>query len=568
MKIHRPFRVKCSANYILPHDAGRPDLIYLPEMTEQNLLAAMRILSGITIAAQIAAPNLIPLLAAKQVNLSIQHGNAFTSPFAYATFGLILCGVVSNIEMGYQFGQLALKLLSQPYTSALRARTLLLVNDFIIHWKKHTRELLKPLLEGYQIGLETGDLESAAYCVYTHCFQCYANGKELIEVERDMAIYGEAIHRIKQKTALTWNQIFRQVIINLMGRSINTIYLIGEFYNEENELPKYEVANDGSTIFTVYFNKLFLCYLFAEYTQAVQNTALAETNLILLTGTPLEALYYLYSSLARLAIYSGSSTQVQEETLKKIAVSQEKMKHWANHAPMNYLHKYHLVEAEKMRVLGQWFEAEEFYEQAIQGARENEYIQEEALAYELAALYYLARSRQRIAQTYMKEAHYCYERWGAIAKVKDLETRYPHLFSQSLNMFSTPVHTTIGTSSSSSHTALDLATVMKAAQAISSEIELERLLSSLMQILIENAGAQTGCLILENAGKWAIEAACELNESEQVCTTRVLQSNPIANHLPESIIQYVIRTHESLILSDATTGDRGLGVGYRENSSS
>ena len=265
------------------------NLIHLPEMTEPDKLAAMRILSSITISAQIAAPNLIPLLAAKQVNLSIQYGNAFVSHFAYATFGLILCGVIGNIEMGYQFGQLALRLLSQPYTHALKARTLLIVNDFIIHWKEHGRELLQPLLEGYQIGLETGDLESAAYCAYTHCFQSYANGKELVEVERDMMTYGEAIHQIKQETALTWNQIFRQVIINLMGRSTSPTRLIGESYNEEDELPQYEVVNDGSTLFTVYFNKLFLCYLFSEYVQAVENATLAETNLIRLTGTPARA---------------------------------------------------------------------------------------------------------------------------------------------------------------------------------------------------------------------------------------------------------------------------------------
>ena len=191
------------------------NLIHLPEMTRPDKLAAMRILSSITIAAQIAAPNLIPLLASQQVNLSIQYGNAFVSPFAYATFGLILCGMMGNIEAGYQFGKLSLKLLSRPQTHALRARTLLIVSDFIIHWKEHARELLKPLLEGYHTGLETGDLESAAYCAYTHCFQCYANGKNLAEVERSMTIYGEAIYKIKQNTALTWNKIFRQVFINL-----------------------------------------------------------------------------------------------------------------------------------------------------------------------------------------------------------------------------------------------------------------------------------------------------------------------------------------------------------------
>jgi len=528
------------------------DLIHLPEMTKPDKLAAMRILSSITIAAQIAAPNLIPLLASKQVNLSIQYGNAFVSPFAYATFGLVLCGMLGNIEFGYQFGQLALRMLSQPHTNVLRARVLLIVNDFIIHWKEHTRVLLEPLLEGYQIGLETGDLESAAYCAYTYCFQSYANGKELLEVEHDMVTYGEAIHQIKQETAHIWNNIFRQVIINLMGCSENPTRLIGKSYNEENELPKYEAVNDGSTIFTVHFNKLFLCYLFSESAQAVENAVLAEIYLIRLMGTPLEPLYYFYSSLARLAIFPGSNTQAQEEILKKVAISQEKMKRWSHHAPMNHLHKYHLVQAETARVLGQLLEAEEFYERAIQGAKDNEYLQEEALAYELAAKFYLSRGREKFAQTYMKESHYCYERWGATAKVKDLETRYPQFFPQSSSMTHTPIGTTAGTTSNSSVIAFDLAAVMKASQAISSEIELDRLLTSLMQILIENAGAQTGFLILEDSGEWMIEAACELSDGEQVCPTRVLQSVPITNRLPKSIIQYVIRTHESVILNDAT----------------
>ncbi|MEH1770882.1 MAG: AAA family ATPase [Nostoc sp.] len=528
------------------------DLIHLSEMVEPNKLAAMRILSKIAITAYIAAPNLMPLLVAKQVNLSIEYGNASMSPFAYANFGLILCGLVGNIESGYQFGQLALKMLSQPNSHSLKARILNIVNNFIIHWKEHAKVLLKPLLEGYQSGLETGDLEFAAYCAYTYCFQSYANGKELVEVERDMVIYGEAIYQIKQETAHTWNRIFRQAIINLMGCSVNPTYLIGESYNEKNELQLYEAANNGSTIFAIYFNKLFLCYLFSEYAQAVENGDLAGSYLIRLTGTPLEPLYYLYDSLARLVIYLDSTAQAQGEILEKIAVSRKKMKRWADYAPMNYLHKYYLLQAETARVLGQLLEAEEFYEQAIQGARDNEYLQEEALAYELAAKFYLSRGREKFAQTYMKEAHYCYDRWGATAKVKDLETRYPQFFPQPSGMAHTPIHKTSVTPSNHSPIAFDLAAVMKASLAISSEIELDKLLSSLMKILIENAGAQTGSLILENLGKWVIEASSELNEGENVYATQVLQSIPTANHLPESIINYVIRTHESVILNDAT----------------
>ncbi|MBD2214470.1 AAA family ATPase [Calothrix sp. FACHB-156] len=528
------------------------DLIHLPPMTEPDKLAAMQILSSVTIAAYIAVPDLMPLLVSKQVNLSIEYGNAFLSPFAYANFGLILCGIVGNIESGYKFGQLALRLLHHLNIHSLKARTSFTVANFIIHWKEHVRETSQPFLEAYQSGLETGDLEFAAYGAFTYCLQLFIVGKELVEVEREMATYCEAIRQIKQTTSLTWNQIFQQSVLNLLKPSLNPSCLMGEAYNEENSLLSDEIANDGTKIFHVYFNKLFLCYLFSEYAQACKNAAITERYAINVIATPLIPVYHFYSALAKLAIYSASNSQQQEEILKYVSLSQEKMQQWSNYAPMNFLHKYHLIAAERARVLGQLFEAEEFYELAIQGARENGYIQEEALAYELAAKNYLARGREKIAQTYIKEAHYCYERWGATTKVQDLETRYPQLFSQPSARAGTTIRTTSGTTSNRSGVALDLATVMKASQAISREIELDQLLTSLMKILIENAGAQTGFLILENSGQWLIEAAYELADAESVCTTRVLQSLPTKNHLPESIIQYVIRTHESIILNDAT----------------
>jgi PAS domain S-box-containing protein len=546
--------IQCELDAIAAHFKEHPieDLAYSQKIAEPDKLAAMRILSNITLPAHLAAPDLLPLFVCKQFSLSIQYSNALVSPFIYALYGFILCRTIGDIESGYEFGQLALRQLSRPDTQALKAKTLLSVNIFIIHWKKHFRETLQPLLEGYQSGLETGDSEFAAYCAEVYCLQCLFVGKELVGLEREIGIYSEAIRQLKQEAALTWNQMHHQVVLNLMGRSLNPIYLVGEAYNAEDRSRQHETENNGTSIFFVHFYQLFLCYLFYEYDQAVENSILGAGYVSYVASTPPVPVYYFYSSLARLATYLESNDRAQEKILAEVAVNQEKIQQWVHYAPMNHLHKYHLVQAETARVLGQLLEAEEFYEQAIQGAKENEYIQEEALAYELAAKFYLSRGRGKIAQTYMKEAHYCYDRWGATAKVKDLETRYPQLFPQPLGMASTPIHKTSKTTSSSSDISFDLAAVMKAAQSIASEIELDRLLSSLMKILIENAGAQTGFLVLENSGKWAIEAACELNDGENAYATRVLQSMPMTNRLPESIIQYVIRTHETMILNDAT----------------
>ncbi len=223
------------------------------------------------------------------------------------------------------------------------------------------------------------------------------------------------------------------------------------------------------------------------------------------------------------------------------------MQKWAEHAPMNYLHKFHLVEAEKARVLGQFFEAEEFYERAIAGAAENEFIQEEALGYELAAKHYLARGREKIAQTYIKEAHYCYDRCGATAKVKDLEKRYPQLLNTNLVRQS---HSIV-TDETIRHptAAIDLAAVMKAAQAISEMIHLDQLTATLIQVVIENAGAETGTLVLLEEDQLTVVAQCS---GSRQCNLEKIAVADCAT-IPVSVIHSVERTSETLVFDDAVS---------------
>ncbi|MEH2379465.1 MAG: AAA family ATPase [Nostoc sp.] len=534
--------------------AGREieDLIDLPEMTEPVPLAAIYILVSTVGAAFNVSPALMVLIVCKMVNLSIAHGNAIWSLLGYAAYGMMLCGVVQDLELGYQFGKLSLNLAKRLSNKRVNCKALLMVNFHIIHWKDHLKVTFPFLSDAYQSGIESGEFEFASYCAFSLCYCPFFTGQELTELEQQTAIYRKATNQIRRETPATWLAMLQQTILNLRGQSENPSRLVGCIYDEEQALSWAIAVKDGTSLHYFYLNKLILSYLFGEYEQAAKTATLAEQYLSAATALISVSIFHFYDSLIFLGLLADASNSEKAAWLNRVNANQEKMQKWAHHAPMNFLHKFQLVEAEKARVLGQFFEAEEFYEQAILGAKENEYLQEEALGYELAAKHYLARGRERFAQLYMKEAHYCYERWGATAKAKDLETRYPQFFPQSLNVAPTPVYTIAGTTSNTSDVAFDLVAVIKAFQAISSEIELEQLLRSLMQILIENAGAQTGCLLLENAGEWTLEAACEFNEGTQVCAIRVLQSTPIANCLPESIIHYVIRTHESVILNDAT----------------
>ncbi len=528
------------------------DLNNLPVMTDAYKLAAIRILSSISSPTYQAAPVMLPMIICEQVSLSIQHGNAPFSAFAYAAYGTILNGVIQDIEAAYQFGSLALSLVERFNAKELQSKIFTVVAVNIIHGKYHVKETLSLLQKAYSNGIENGDLEWASIAAQNKCQHSYFMGLELTLLEQEMASYSNALAQLKQETPLNYHQICRQAVLNLLSTVKNPCCLKGEAYNEEKFLPLHLAANDRTGLHYFYVHKLILCFLFGELQKAVENALAAEQYLEGATGQLTVPLFHFYDSLAQLMLYPDAADTQQEHLLLVVTNNQQKLQKWAQFAPMNFQHKYDLVEAEKARVLGQILEAEDFYEQAIQGARENGYIQEEALAYELAAKFYLSRGREKFAQTYMKEAHYCYGRWGAKAKVADLEARYPQLLTQSPTVTrttdtgTTNPTTTTGNRSGSS---LDLATVMKASQAISSEIVLDKLLASLMKILIENAGAQKGFLLLETQGKLLIEASGTV-EQEQVT---VLQSIPIdSGDVSTAIANYVARTKESVVLHDAS----------------
>ncbi len=549
------------------------DLIHLPEMTEAAPLGVMRILSNAIVFAYQAVPELMQLISFKQIHLSLKHGNAPLSAFAYVSYALILCGIVEDIESGYQFGKLAESLLSRFQTQEITVKVVETFNQLVRPWKEHIRETLKPLLEVYSAGLETGDLEFAAYALYAYSCTAYFMGQELAGLELEIGTYSNAIRQIKQERMFYWNEIYRQTVLNLLGRVDDPCRLIGEAYDEEKMLLLHLQGNDAIALLYLYFCKMHLCYLFTDYPQALENAAGAEKYLHGGIGKIIIPQVYFYDSLARLAVYLDVEDSEQKQILEKISTNQQKMQKWAHHAPMNYLHKFYLVEAERHRILGNNMEAMELYDRAIAGAKEHEYINEEAIANELAAKFYLEWGKQKIAQTYLVDAYYGYVRWGALAKVDDLTKRYPQLLSPILqqekhrlhksekstysnsttrsNRFDR--HTVIGSNTSISDS-LDLAAVIKASQALSAEINLEQLLSTLMEVAIENAGASKCALILSEGDnlKLTVRAVSSSSSSATILTELPSIRLESSTDVPITLINYVKRTKEILVIDDAT----------------
>ena len=551
-------------------DKSIADLLHLPKMENPHQLAAMRILAAVAPPAYFAFPALMPLIAMKMVNLSIKFGNDSASSFGYAMYAFLLCGVVNDIESGSQFGQLALNLVDKFNAKDIKSKVLLLAGHFIKPWQESLQTSSSLLTEAYQVGLEAGDLEFAGYSASFYCFDGIFAGKELLNLKTETLAYSNAIAKLKQEHILHQLYISQQMMLNL-SNSLNArdccSQLTGEAYDEIKMAPIHERDNNRTTLACLYLAKLQLSYLFGNYQQARENAFKAKQYLDGVVAMPHIVVFYFYDSLVKLAQFKDVKNIDQSQIQEQLAENQAKISYWADNAPMNCLHKFYLIEAEKCRVLGQRLEAIELYDKAIFGAKENNFIQEEALANELKAKFYLDWGKRREAIGYMQEAYYCYARWGAKAKTDDLETYYPDLLHpigqeiiQTFNPFDTLTtlapnisingSKSINTSSSgSTNYALDFTSILKASQTLSSTIQLDELLSGLTQIILQNSGSERCALILpDRNGEWYVKAIATPEKTE-------LCSQPLENNLnlPIKLINYVKNTQEIVVVNDLDT---------------
>ena len=543
------------------------DLLNLPMMTDRKKIAIVQIIDTVIPATSICGSPLLYFLVALSVKLSIEFGNTESSILTYACYGIIACNMQQDVDTGVKFGQLALELVSKLDAKAVKPKLFDVLAYFILHRKSHLKETLPLVQQGYTIGLEVGNLEFAAYDVLVFCFNSFLCAQPLATLAQETRAYRSMLIQLKQLTVVNWCSIYLQMILNLLTVRENPTLLSGEFFEETELISELELANDSLNLHGLYLFKLILCFLFEEIELAHDYTIKAKQYLTAYIGSVNEPTFYFYDSLTELAGLSLAS-YLTADCLQKVEENQTKLQqYWANHAPMNYQHKVDLVEAEKYRVLGQKTEAIELYEKAIAGAKANEYISEVALANELAAKFYLSWGKEKVAASYMTDAYYCYSQWGAAAKVAHLEKYYPQLLQQFIQPNCskiTPEETISSTcikqftnTSSSKNSWLDFPAFLKAGQALSKEIQLENLLTTLMQIAITTAGAETGYFILPQEQQWLVVA--EANQNQAKVLETLLEEYP---ELPHSLIYSVARHSKTVVFDNLSIAEQFAGDRY------
>ncbi|MEG3973371.1 AAA family ATPase [Microcoleus sp. herbarium8] len=548
------------------------DLDKISEMTDPQQLATLRILMALFPSIYIARPDILRALILTIVNFTIEGGHSALSAYAYVLYGTILCGSSGGIEQGYHAGKLALKLLEQFQNTALKARIYNLFNGTIRLWKEPAKATLNAFIEGCQSGLQTGDLEWASYNAMHYCKNLFLTGDRLEIVESKQAPYLELLIKNKHDFALSYAKIWAQSTLNLQGKSADKLLLIGEHFDELYFLPLWKSTKNYMSLFALGVAKANILYLFKEYASALDCTLLAGKYIQAATGLIVSGVYNFYHSLILLAVYPQAEPSQQKQYMLAIEQNQVNLGEWSDCAPQNFLHKYLLIKAEQARVFGNVLEAIEYYDQAIQGAKDTGYLQEEALANELAAEFYLGWGKEKFAESYLQEAYYCYSNWGAKSKIDDLTQRYPQLLTAILQRpqnrsilnetlisnsnRSSISHQTIPSTHSSSSSiseGLDFASILKASQALSREIQLEQLISTLVKIVMENAGADKCDLILLKDENLVIEATADLGDrttDNNFCVRREIPVQSSKN-IPHSLINYVSRTQETVVIDDA-----------------
>ncbi|MGL5832497.1 MAG: AAA family ATPase [Waterburya sp.] len=556
LDIHLPYDFTENPEYTLRLDINQQNLKSLrnlPIMKDCSGIRAMELLTIIVPPVYIVRPQLFPAVVAKMLDLCLQHGNSSLSAYAYALYGLLLCAS-GNIKIGYQLGELALELQERFDAKDINSKVNFLFNNMIRHWREPAITTLEHFLQGIQCGIEVGDLEYACFHSMRYCVHLFYVGEPLSAAEKKSSTQIKLINSFKQDFQLNYAQMWHQLILNLQGLSEDKFLLIGNNFDETKILNSWLETNNAMSICGLYLVKLILCYFFQDYQQAIIYACKGKQYLPATTGLMEFAAYHFYYSLTMLAICSENPNR-QSTYFPEILSCQEQIKQWSQYAPNNYLHKHELIAAEIAKVSGEYEQAAEYYDRAIAEATKAGYMHEAALAEELAAEFYLSRGRTKIASYYLTDAYQSYFSWGALAKVQELEAK--HLFILNCiskqELISEHNHqvaemTAYSHASYSNLANLDLHSIMKASQAISSEIVLDNLLAKMMAIVMENAGAQKSILLLQQSSTWIVAASASI---DLAAINLPYVSITEYQDLPSSIINYVQSTRSTVILEQA-----------------
>ncbi|MBZ4421747.1 ATP-binding sensor histidine kinase [Myxococcus sp. RHSTA-1-4] len=528
------------------------ELLAAAPMHESEQLACVRLLASLGSPAFFSNPALFSFIRVRTLNLTLQHGNTPDASLAYVSYGMILAERTGDYATGHAFGRLGVELARRCGDPRLECRALTLFAVYVNHWREPLRASVPLLRRAFAAGLETGEFQFAAYSgaggVVATLFHMGAELSRVLEEARSALLF---TRKAGQWSMADLISVYRQASRCLQGQTRERARYDDEDFDERQFLDSIQDFPFNRCHYAVL--RLQTSYLLGDLADARRMSEAAAGQLLFIRGFFAVAAHTFYSALTLAALCDGASPEERAGLLERLSVHQQQLGRWAESCPENFRHKHQLVRAEVARLQGQHLEALELYEKAAEGARQQEFCQDEALANELAGRHHRALGRQRFATLCLRAALEGFARWGATAKVQALEEEFPDLAPS--EALASPLVPARGEERRS---ALDLLGLLKAAEMLSSEVFLGRLLEKLMGVCIEVGGAQRGALVQEEEGALVVRAVGAVGEPVSLERTPMESSGLV----PATVIAHAHRTGEAIVLADAAHQGRFSSDAY------
>jgi PAS domain S-box-containing protein len=516
-------------------------LVDLPPMTDPEMQVVMRMLSELcapAASASFTGNKLFYLLVCRMAITTIKYGLTDASVHAFADLAIILGPAFNRYQEAYRFAKLARGLFDKYERNEAKAFVCM---EQISLWTEPITTAVDFIRLAFRTCINNHDLTYACFCCNHLVTDLLLQGVDLEEVWRESQKGLEFVRRVRSRDTADVIVSQQRFILNMRGQTA----AFSSFSDPEFDEEKFEaqLTEDRMPHLVCYYWILKLQARFISGNFDVAIAAAQKAKPLLWSAEFLieSVNYYFYSALAIAATHETGSG-MQSGGLAVITQSLELLQEWSRSCPETFLDKYTLVLAEVARIEHRDLDAMRLYEEAIRTARENGFVQDEGIANELAAQFCFQRGLERYADSYLYNARYCYLRWGALGKVKQLEERYPAIEQRNtlppIATIETPIER------------LDLGTVMEVSEAVSGEIVLQQLVQKLMVIALEHAGAERGLLILPYGEQYRI--AAEARTGAEEVGVQLQQASVTSSDLPDSLLRYVMRTQESVILDDAS----------------
>jgi PAS domain S-box-containing protein len=518
-------------------------LLNLPPLTDPDRRATMDVLTKVMPPAMFTDKNLQCLVLGRMARLSFEHGNSDGSCLGYVWLGGVLGSRFGDYQSGFRFGKLGVDLMEHRGLNRFKPRVYLGFGSLVNFWTQPLQTGFALMRRAFDAAQEVGDLTYAAYACYDLIGQLLSSGEPLGEVQQEAEIALELASNAR--FGLMVDGITSQLRLTRMLRGLTREF--GSFDDDQFSEVRFErhlerdphLANPACR----YWIRKLQGRLYAgNHKSAVEAAERAERLLWAMPPSIELPDYHFHAALARSGHYVDAPPDEQRRHLEALFAHDRQLSIWAKNCPANFASRAALVRAEIARIEGRHLDAERLYEEAIGSAREHGFINDEAVANEIAGKFYLSRGLEKIGQTYLRVGRSCYFQWGAEGKVEQLDRLYPVFGETSLGP---------ATKTRPLFEQMDQTAVINALQAVSREIDLDKLIETVMVIAVEWAGAERGLLFLGRFLKPGIVAeALTRDDKIQVTLEQGLVTPP---EFPESILRYVIRTRESVILADAST---------------